>query len=195
MDKLCQLVTPVLPGGSSIRYEMGQSLGQPLLPFPFPKADKASVLNGRRGTHLPSFESPRMQPVQNTLSLSEGWRNIYTFPLAHSREGKSLKTAARFVKGHIFQSTSNSGKLSNLFANYLKIHPLLKRVSAVIVPEIRCFLSSHSPPSTSTKKRHHSQQHPHHAKHTDLICIFPALQAKSFLESSRAEGLQEETKG
>lgn len=58
MDELCQLMTPVLPGGSSICYEMGQSLGQPLLPFPFPKADKASVLNGRRGSHLPSFESP-----------------------------------------------------------------------------------------------------------------------------------------
>lgn len=76
-------------------------------------------LKGRRRTF---FESPWKQHMWNTLPLREGWRNISTFPLVHAWEGRSLKTAAKFAKRCIFQSTCNSGRFSNLFANYLKIH-------------------------------------------------------------------------
>lgn len=74
------------------------------------------------GLTSPFFESPWKKHMWNTLPLREGWRNIYTFPPAHAWEGRSLKTAAKVVKECIFQSTCNSGRFSNLFANYLKIY-------------------------------------------------------------------------
>lgn len=130
MDELCHLMTPLSQEGTPSVMKRDLFLSEGLTKLQCWMETEA----------LTVLETPWIEPMWNTSPVREDWRIIYTFPLMHSWEGRSQKTAPKFVKGCIFQSTSNSGKLSNVFANYLKIHPLLKTVSAVILEEKRLHL-------------------------------------------------------